>query len=62
MIFHAGTSLNSVGELQASGGRVLAVTALAATQKQARDKAYDAIAKISWDEGFYRTDIAKETT
>ena len=58
-IFHAGTSLNSVGALQASGGRVLAVTALAGTQQQARDKAYNAISKISWDEGFYRTDIAK---
>lgn len=59
IIFHAGTSLNIAGQLQASGGRVLAVTALAPTTQDARANAYDAIAKIEWDDGFYRTDIAK---
>ena len=58
-IFHAGTSLNSAGQLLATGGRVLAVTALDATKDGAREKAYDAIAKIKWDDGFYRTDIGK---
>ena len=58
-IFHAGTSLNSAGQLVATGGRVLAVTALDATKDGARDKAYNAIAKIKWDDGFYRTDIGK---
>ena len=58
-IFHAGTSLNSAGQLVATGGRVLAVTALAADKDTARRKAYDAIAAISWDDGFYRSDIAK---
>ena len=58
-IFHAGTSLNSAGQLVATGGRVLAVTALDATKDGARDKAYNAIAKIKWDDGCYRTDIGK---
>ena len=58
-IFHAGTSLNSAGQLLATGGRVLAVTALDATKDGAREKAYDAIAKIKWDDGFYRADIGK---
>ena len=58
-IFHAGTGLDSIGQLTASGGRVLAITALAETTDKARGKAYDAISKISWDDGFYRTDIAK---
>ena len=58
-IFHAGTSLNSAGQLVATGGRVLAVTALAENKDEARRKAYDAIADISWDDGFYRSDIAK---
>ena len=58
-IFHAGTSLDSAGQLVATGGRVLAVTALASTKDDARNKAYDAISQIKWDEGFYRTDIGK---
>lgn len=58
-IFHAGTSVDAAGQLQASGGRVLAVTALAPTKEQARSKAYGAISDIIWDDGFYRTDIAK---
>ena len=45
--------------LVASGGRVLAVTALSSDQEAARAKAYQAIKSISWDDGFYRTDIAK---
>lgn len=58
-IFHAGTSLDTRGKLVASGGRVLAVTALSSDQEEARAKAYQAINLISWDDGFYRTDIAK---
>lgn len=59
IIYHAGTSYNEAGKLAASGGRVLAVTALADTKDAARKKAYGAIDKIDWPEGFYRTDIAK---
>ena len=58
-IFHAGTATDTRGNLVASGGRVLAVTALSSDRQEARAKAYDAIERISWDEGFYRTDIAK---
>ena len=58
-IFHAGTSYNSAGQLVATGGRVLAVTAMSQDKASARASAYDAIAKIMWDEGFYRSDIAK---
>lgn len=58
-IFHAGTAIDSAGSLVASGGRVLAITALADDQKMARKKAYEAVAKVLWEDGFYRTDIAK---
>ena len=58
-IFHAGTAMDTRGRLVASGGRVLAVTALSSDQEAARAKAYQAIKCISWDDGFYRTDIAK---
>jgi phosphoribosylamine--glycine ligase len=57
-VFHAGTALDASGQLVASGGRVLAVTGLADSAAAARAKAYDAVAKIDWPEGFYRRDIA----
>ena len=55
-IFHAGTALKN-GGLVASGGRVLNVTALAPTLKEARARAYRAVDKIDWPEGFCRRDI-----
>lgn len=55
-IFHAGTRRDGA-RLVADGGRVLNVTALGATMAEARRRAYDAIAKIEWSDGFYRRDI-----
>ncbi len=55
-VFHAGTALKD-GKVVASGGRVLAVTALGATVAQARQRAYAAVDKIDWPEGFCRRDI-----
>ncbi|KAL9228702.1 hypothetical protein vseg_004253 [Gypsophila vaccaria] len=56
-IFHAGTALNSNGELVAVGGRVLGVTAKGDNLQEARDRAYQAVERINWPEGFYRRDI-----
>ncbi|MCC0029828.1 MAG: phosphoribosylamine--glycine ligase [Brucellaceae bacterium] len=56
VIFHAGTAEKD-GALVANGGRVLAVTTLGATVAEARDKAYAAVKKVDWADGFYRTDI-----
>ncbi|MGU3400205.1 phosphoribosylamine--glycine ligase [Brucellaceae bacterium D45D] len=55
-IFHAGTAEKD-GALIANGGRVLNVTAIAPTVAQAQEKAYAAVKKIDWPEGFYRSDI-----
>jgi phosphoribosylamine--glycine ligase len=55
-VFHAGTAEKD-GQLVANGGRVLNVTAVGKTVAEAQAKAYDAIKKIDWPEGFYRTDI-----
>jgi len=55
-IFHAGTSEED-GQIVASGGRVLNVTALGETLKAARDTAYAAIYAIDFADGFYRRDI-----
>ena len=56
-IFHAGTSKSEDGQILASGGRVLNVTAKGASVKEAHANAYDAAKKIKWDEGFCRSDI-----
>jgi phosphoribosylamine--glycine ligase len=56
-VFHAGTRLDEAGVLRAAGGRVLNVCARAATLQEARDKAYAAIARIDFPDGFCRTDI-----
>ncbi|KAJ4965308.1 hypothetical protein NE237_017157 [Protea cynaroides] len=56
-IFHAGTALDSDKNIIAVGGRVLGVTALGRDIEEARDRAYHAVEKIDWREGFYRRDI-----
>lgn len=56
-IFHAGTARNADGKVTAIGGRVLNVTAIGDTVAEARDKAYAAVDKIDWPEGFCRRDI-----
>ncbi len=55
-VFHAGTRRDG-GRLVAAGGRVLNVTALGTTVKDARDRAYRCVDKIDWPEGFSRSDI-----
>ncbi|MTI00603.1 phosphoribosylamine--glycine ligase [Roseibium sp. RKSG952] len=55
-IFHAGTREQD-GAILANGGRVLNVTTLGTTVEEAQQRAYAAIDKIRWPEGFYRTDI-----
>jgi phosphoribosylamine---glycine ligase len=56
-IFHAGTKqLND--EIVTAGGRVLAVTALGSTIAAARSRAYEAVARIHFENCHYRRDIA----
>jgi len=55
-IFHAGTRHDG-DRLLADGGRVLGVTALGRDLAAARDRAYRAVDKIDWPEGFCRRDI-----
>ncbi len=55
-IFHAGTKAEGRATT-AVGGRVLAVTALGRSVGKAQEKAYAAVDKIDWPEGFCRRDI-----
>jgi phosphoribosylamine--glycine ligase len=59
VIFHAATVRDEQGSFLTSGGRVLGVTARAETLEEARARAYQAIAKISFENMHYRTDIAR---
>jgi phosphoribosylamine--glycine ligase len=56
-VTHAGTALRD-GEIVTAGGRVLNVTALGRTAARARDRAYDAAGRISFDGMQIRSDIA----
>ncbi|MEP0390498.1 MAG: phosphoribosylamine--glycine ligase [Erythrobacter sp.] len=55
-VFHAGTKLAD-GALVANGGRVLNVTASGANVTEAKAAAYEAVAKVDFVSGFYRSDI-----
>ncbi len=59
LVFHAGTMREPSGSITTSGGRVLAVSALGKTFKEARDAAYQAVDQISFEGGFFRKDIGK---
>jgi phosphoribosylamine--glycine ligase len=54
--FHAGTAQTD-GNITAEGGRVLNVTARAASLSEARRIAYDMVDQIDWPQGFCRRDI-----
>jgi phosphoribosylamine---glycine ligase len=56
-VFHAGTRRAADGRLLADGGRVLGVTALGPSLREARDRAYAAVGRIDWPGGFCRRDI-----
>ena len=55
-VFHAGTR-QSEASLVASGGRVLAVTAIGRSLGEARARVYAGVAAIDFADGFHRRDI-----
>ncbi len=56
IVLHAGTKRDG-DTILSTGGRVLGVTATGKTVSDAQKKAYDAVHKIKWPEGFNRSDI-----
>jgi len=57
IVFHAGTKKMN-GDIVTSGGRVLGVTALGQTIRDAKERAYRAVDKIKFDGAYCRRDIA----
>jgi phosphoribosylamine--glycine ligase len=58
-VFHAGTKAGPDGRVVTSGGRVLGVTARAASLEEARSHVYEAVRQISFEGAMYRTDIGR---
>jgi phosphoribosylamine---glycine ligase len=56
-VFHAGTAKKGQ-DIVGNGGRVLNVTATAPTLREAVARAYEAVDRIDWPDGFCRRDIA----
>ncbi len=57
-VIHAGTKLQD-GKFYTSGGRVLGITAKGVDLREALDKAYKAVEKVSFEGAFYRKDIGR---
>ncbi|MDX2028846.1 MAG: phosphoribosylamine--glycine ligase [Alphaproteobacteria bacterium] len=57
VVFHAGTARDDAGNIIAIGGRVLNVCGWGLTITEAQARAYEAVDKITWPEGFCRRDI-----
>lgn len=55
VVFHAGTTFD--GELKTSGGRVLGISAIGDTLRDALDRAYEAVRLIQFEDMRYRHDI-----
>ena len=58
-VIHAGTKLDSKGNLKTSGGRVLNIVAMAESAAKAFDKVYNACNHTYFEKQYYRTDIGK---
>ncbi|MEE2996122.1 MAG: phosphoribosylamine--glycine ligase [Pseudomonadota bacterium] len=62
LVFHAGTETSDTGEIVATGGRVLNVTANGKSIKEAQERAYRAVDRVNWPGGFCRRDIGWQAT
>ena len=57
IVFHCGTKVEG-DKILTSGGRVLSVTGMGKTLREAVDKAYAGVKSLSFEGMFYRKDIA----
>jgi phosphoribosylamine--glycine ligase len=56
MVFHAGTAMKGE-DVVANGGRVLGIVASGETATLAQQRAYQAVDRVNWPDGFCRRDI-----
>jgi phosphoribosylamine--glycine ligase len=60
LVFHAGTREGRNGNILTNGGRVIALTSLGKTLKEAFDKSYLSAEKIQFDGKYYRSDLGRD--
>lgn len=58
-VFQAGTRLSADGQVMTAGGRVLCLVSLGDSTAKAKEAAYAALAQLSFEGGFYRSDIGQ---
>lgn len=58
IVFHAGTK-KADGKILTAGGRVLNITAVGSTFEEVRQKVYEAVSKIRFENMHYRKDIGR---
>ena len=59
LVFHAGTATADEGQVVTAGGRVLSVVGLGGNLREAHDRAYAAVERITFEGAQLRTDIAQ---
>jgi phosphoribosylamine--glycine ligase len=57
-VYHAGTKLNAQNEIVTAGGRVLNVTAIGRSLRDAVNRAYEGVKRLQFEGMHYRKDIA----
>lgn len=60
LVFHAGTREDRNGNILTNGGRVIALTSLGKTLKEAFARSYLSAEKIHFDRKYYRADLGKD--
>ena len=55
-MYHAGTK-KIENKIYSNGGRVINFVSLSSNFKKSRDRIFNYINKLNWDEGFFRKDI-----
>ena len=61
MVFHAGTSIKN-NKIVTNGGRVVAVTSYGKNLETAINTSYNNIAKIKFENQYFRKDIGRDVT
>lgn len=61
ILFHAGTKISQEGNIVTSGGRVLAITAIAPTLQEAIERSYQVVKTIEFQGIYYRSDIGSKS-
>lgn len=57
IVFHAGTSVNDLGEIVTSGGRVIAVSSYGESKEDALRKSFSVAKSINFEGKYFRSDI-----